>query len=45
LPHINKENYANASSIYSFGQKSRCAIEDAREEIANEYEIEILDEI
>lgn len=34
LPYL-KENYANASSIYSFGQKSRCAIEDAREEIAN----------
>lgn len=34
LPFL-KENYANASSIYSFGQKSRCAIEDAREEIAN----------
>lgn len=34
LPYL-KENYANASSIYSFGQESRCAIEDAREEIAN----------
>ncbi len=34
LPYL-KENYANASSIYSFGQEARCAIEDAREEIAN----------
>ena len=34
LPYL-KENYANASSIYSFAQDARCAIEDAREEIAN----------
>lgn len=34
LPYLN-ENYGNASSIYSLGQKSKDAIETAREKVAN----------
>lgn len=34
LPYLN-ENYGNASSIYSIGQKSKDAIETAREKVAN----------
>jgi len=34
LPYL-KENFGNASSIHSFGRKTRVAIEDSREVIAN----------
>lgn len=34
LPYL-KDNYANASSLYSFGQKAREVIEEARSVVAN----------
>ena len=34
MPYL-KEEYANASSLYNFGAKSKVAIEQAREQVAN----------
>lgn len=33
MPYL-KENYGNASSVYSLGRESRKAVEEAREKIA-----------
>ena len=35
MTSLMKDTYGNASSLYSFGQRSKEILEDAREDIAN----------